>query len=188
MEATAEQSCVWLVELKAEGLKGDDILYVLVEKRISPLQQRSCAIWQMSGPMDQHRMSTFELTKESIFRRAKAISDQKTLKIDWQYGKVPYDRAHPPPSVRFRTTLLHLYLSVFIRGTNYFLRISSGTSLAEPGKMPIGLNPHGAWTEQSRTRRITTPRLIFRSLPPTLGVRFPSSPWTPIVRVMTAGS
>ena len=64
-----------LAELKTEGLKGDDILYVLVEKRVSPLQRRSCTLWQMSGRMDQHRMSTFVLSKESIFRRVKAISD-----------------------------------------------------------------------------------------------------------------
>ena len=61
-------------------------------------------MWQMSGPMDQHRMSTFVLSKESIFRRVKAISDQKTIKIDWHYGKEPYSREDPPPSVRFRTT------------------------------------------------------------------------------------
>ena len=35
-----------LAELKTEGLKGDDILYVLVEKRVSPLQRRSCTLWQ----------------------------------------------------------------------------------------------------------------------------------------------
>ena len=93
-----------LAELKTEGLKGDDVLYVLVEKRVSPLQQRSCTLWQMSGPMDQHRMSTFVLSKESNFRRVKDISDKKTIKIDWHYDDKPYIRENPPPSVRFRTT------------------------------------------------------------------------------------
>jgi hypothetical protein len=102
-----------LAELKAEGLEGDDILYALVEKRVSPLQRRSCTLWQMSGRMDQHRMSTFVLSKESIYRRVKAISDQKTLKIDWTYGKEPYSREHPPPSVRFRT-ISSSFISVLI--------------------------------------------------------------------------
>ena len=53
-----------LGELEDEGLKGDDLLCVWVERRISPLQKRSCSIWQMSGPMDCNRMSTFALTKD----------------------------------------------------------------------------------------------------------------------------
>ena len=95
-----------LEELVDEGLTGDDLLCVWVERRISPLQKRSCSIWQMSGPMDPNRMSTFVLTKDSIFRRIKAISSTTTLKVDWNYGKEPYSRDHPPPSVCIQMMLI----------------------------------------------------------------------------------
>ena len=88
-----------LGELEDEGLKGDDLLCVWVERRISPLQKRSCSIWQMSGPMDPNRMSTFVLTKDSVLRRVKAISSTTTLKAGWNYGKEPYNRDNPPPSI-----------------------------------------------------------------------------------------
>ena len=95
-----------LGELEDEGLKGDDLLCVWVDRRISPLQKRSCSIWQMSGPMDKNRMSTFVLTEDSILRRVKAISSTATLKVGWKYGKKPYTREDPPPSVRIRTMLV----------------------------------------------------------------------------------
>ena len=102
-----------LEELVDEGLTGDDLLCVWVERRISPLQKRSCSIWQMSGPMDCNRMSTFALMKDSVLRRVKAISSTLTLKAGWNYGKEPYSRDNPPPSVSIRTTVLskpHLLL------------------------------------------------------------------------------
>ena len=71
-----------LEELEDEGLIGDDLLCVWVDRRISPLQKRSCSIWQMSGPMDRHQMSTFVLPKDSVFRRVRAISSTTTLKED----------------------------------------------------------------------------------------------------------
>jgi hypothetical protein len=95
-----------LGELEDEGLTGDDLLCVWVDRRISPLQKRSCSIWQMSGPMDRNRMSTFVLPKDSVFRRVKAISSTTTLKQDWNYGKEPYTRDQPPPSVSIRTMLV----------------------------------------------------------------------------------
>ena len=84
--------------------------------------------------------------------------------------------------------LPHLFLFLFLCSTNYLLRILSVIFLAEPPKTPDGLNPNGAWTEPSKIRRTTTPRLTSRSLPPTLGVRYPSFLWTPIVQAMTAES
>ena len=84
--------------------------------------------------------------------------------------------------------LPHLYLSFLFRSTKYFPRVFSVTFPAELPRILDGLSPHGARTERSKIRRTTTPRLISRSLPPTLGVRSPSFLWTPIVQAMTAGS
>ena len=41
-----------LTMLIAEGLNGDDLLRVWIERRVSPLQQRTHKIWQMSELMD----------------------------------------------------------------------------------------------------------------------------------------
>ena len=71
----------------------------------------------MSGPMDCNRMSTFVLTKDSVLRRVKAISSTLTLKAGWNYGKEPYSRDHPPPSVRTQMTLILTELHLFIRET-----------------------------------------------------------------------
>ena len=89
-----------LMELLAEGLTGDDLLCVWVERRVNPLQKRRHKIWQMSGAMDPNRMSTFSLSKESVRRRVRAIA-QIAIKVNWKYGKEPYTRDDPPPSVSY---------------------------------------------------------------------------------------
>ena len=91
-----------LVELVDEGLTGDDLLCVWIERRISPLQKRTCSIWQMSGVMDPNRMSTFPLSKESVCRRVRAIAQTK-MTSNWEWGKEPYTRENPPPSVSIRS-------------------------------------------------------------------------------------
>ena len=53
--------------------------------------------------MDLHRMSTFTLSKESVYRRVKAIA-RTTMGADWTWGKEPYTRENPPPSVRIEVT------------------------------------------------------------------------------------
>ena len=106
-----------LGELVDEGLTGDDLLCVWIERRISPLQKRSCSIWQMSGPMDCNRMSTFVLTKDSVLRRVKAIATTTTLKAGWKYGKEPYTRDDPPPSVSIRMTPVLSEPHLFVRST-----------------------------------------------------------------------
>ena len=53
----------------------------------------------MSGPLDPNRMSTFELTKESVFRRVKAIARTSMTNGEWQWGKEPYDRHNQAPVV-----------------------------------------------------------------------------------------
>ena len=91
-----------LVDLLAEGLTGDDLLRVWTERRVNPLQKRSHNIWQMSGVMDPNRMSTFPLSKESVCRRVRAIAQTK-MTPNWEWGKEPYTRENPPPSVRIRS-------------------------------------------------------------------------------------
>ena len=102
-----------ILELITEGLTADDLLCVWVERRVNPLQKRTHKIWQMSGAMDPNRMSTFSLSKESVHRRVRAIA-QTTIPANWKYGKEPYTRDDPPPSVSFRTIPFcpnELYLS-----------------------------------------------------------------------------
>ena len=78
-------------------------------------------------------MSTFVLTKDSVLRRVKAISSTTTLQSGWSYGKEPYSRDNPPPSVRTQTILIPLsyfalLLAILIACFGFF----SGTSGAEP--------------------------------------------------------
>ena len=99
-----------LVDLIAEGLTGDDLLRVWIERRVNPLQKRTHKIWQMSGVMDPNRMSTFPLLKESVCRRVKAIAQTK-MTSNWTWGKEPYTREDQPPSVSIRTNFSDLLLS-----------------------------------------------------------------------------
>ena len=106
-----------LKELVDEGLTGDDLLCVWIEKRISPLQKSTCSIWQMSGLIDPNRMSTFPLSKDSVLRRVKAIATTTTLEAGWKYGKEPYSRDNPPPSVSIRTMLILSEPYLLVRNT-----------------------------------------------------------------------
>ena len=124
-----------LKELVDEGLTGDDLLCVWIEKRISPLQKRRCNIWQMSGPMDCNRMSTFVLTKDSVFRRVKAIATMVTLEAGWRYGKEPYTRDDPPPSVSTRKIVVLTEPHLLSEVSDICPRICSATFRAELYKM-----------------------------------------------------
>jgi hypothetical protein len=87
-----------IVNLKKEGLSGDDLLATFISRRISPLQLRTHKICHMSGRHDPNRFTTVELSKAQVWKRARAIATT-AMPIDWQYGKEPYDRAHLPPTV-----------------------------------------------------------------------------------------
>ena len=63
-----------LVDLLAEGMTCDDLLRTFIDRRVNPLQRRTHKMCYMSGPLDPNRMSTFELTPESVFRRVKAVA------------------------------------------------------------------------------------------------------------------
>ena len=105
-EARAEMELIHqaLLDLIVEGLTADDLLRLWTERRVSPLQKRSIKMCYMSGTMDPHRMSTFGLSKESIYRRVKAIVRTEMKDGDWAWGKEPYNRTNPPPSVSARTS------------------------------------------------------------------------------------
>ena len=58
----------------------------------------------MSEEMDPNRMLTFILSKESVYRRVKAIA-RTTMGPNWTWGKTPYTRHDQPPAVNIRTNL-----------------------------------------------------------------------------------
>ena len=72
-----------LKQLLAEGMTGDDLLRTFVDRRINPLQLRTHKMCVMSGLFDPNRMSTFELSKEEVFRRVKAIAQTKMEDGNW---------------------------------------------------------------------------------------------------------
>ena len=85
-------------------MTGDDLLRTFVERRINPLQLRTHKMCVMSGILDPNRMSTFELSKEEVFRRVKAIAQTQMTDGNWQWGKEPHDRHHQASAVSARTT------------------------------------------------------------------------------------
>ena len=52
----------------------------------------------MSGPLDPTRTSTFELRKDAIRRRVKAIATVR-MTPDWGWGLEPHSRGNLPPTV-----------------------------------------------------------------------------------------
>ena len=82
-----------------EGLKPADLLADFIMHRVSPLQLRPHLISEMSGRRDPFRMSTKEMPVSEIVRLVNHISDCKLSESEWQFGKQPYSRAHPPPAV-----------------------------------------------------------------------------------------
>lgn len=88
-----------LVDLLAEGMTGDDLLQAFTDLRVNPLQKRTHKMCHLSGPLDPNRMSTFELSKGSVFRRVKAIARTSMTSANWQWGKEPYNRHNQAPVV-----------------------------------------------------------------------------------------
>ena len=64
----------FVIQLKGEGMTGDDLVATFVSQRISPLQHRTHKICHMSGRHDPNRHTTVELTKAKIRKRVKAIA------------------------------------------------------------------------------------------------------------------
>ena len=67
--------------------------------------------------MDPNRMSTFPLSNESVCRRVKAIAQTK-MTSNWTWGKEPYTREDPPPSVSIQSNSADP--NDFLRSEAYF--------------------------------------------------------------------
>ena len=93
------------VMIQSEGLTGADLVAAFVERRVLPLQSRPHMMCQMSGRFDPSQLSTRELPHAEVSYIVNYISNCK-LTEDWQYGKSPYSRANPPPTVSFSSLLL----------------------------------------------------------------------------------
>ena len=132
-----------LLDLLVEGLTADNLLRTWIERRVSPLQQHSHKMCFMSGAMDPNRMSTFELSKESIYRRVRAIARTEMKDGNWAWGKQPYDRENPPPSVRARAFFLpnQLFISASHCSCLCCSMISLGMRVKITGNHPVA----GAW-------------------------------------------
>ena len=87
-----------LPQLKEAGLTGEDLVTTFVSRRVSPLQRRVHKIFHMSVPLDPTRTSTFELTKEQVRRRIKAIATVQ-MSVEWEWGLEPHSRNNLPPAV-----------------------------------------------------------------------------------------
>ena len=83
---------------QAEGLTGPDLLAAFVTRRVLPLQSRPHLICQMSGQLDPSRMCTKEMPREEVAYMVNYLANCK-LTEEWQFGKEPYSRANPPPTV-----------------------------------------------------------------------------------------
>ena len=73
-----------LIQLMNEGMTGDDFLRTFVGRRINPLQDRTHKMCVMSDRHDSNRMTTFELSKEEVYRRVKAIARTSMENGEWQ--------------------------------------------------------------------------------------------------------
>ena len=86
------------VMVQSEGLTGPDLLAAFVTRRVLPLQSRPHLIYQMSGQLDPSRMCTKEMPREEVAYMVNYLANCK-LTEEWQFGKEPYSRANPPPTV-----------------------------------------------------------------------------------------
>ena len=85
--------------MRSEGLTRPDLLTAFVARRVLPLQGQPHMICQMSGHQYPSRMCTKEMPHSEIAHLVNYISNCKLPVVEWQFGKEPYSRAHPPPAV-----------------------------------------------------------------------------------------
>ena len=85
--------------VQSEGLTGPHLLAAFVTRRVLPLQSRPHLICQMSGQLDPSRMCTKDMPHEEVAFMVNYLANCK-LTEEWQFGKEPYSRAIPPPTVR----------------------------------------------------------------------------------------
>ena len=83
---------------QSEGLSGSDLLAAFVTRRVLPLQSRPHLICQMCGQLDPSRMCTKDMPHDEVAYMVNYLANCK-LSAEWQFGKEPYCRANPPPTV-----------------------------------------------------------------------------------------
>ena len=66
----------------------------------------------MSGQLDPSRMCTKEMPQHDAADMVNYLANCQ-LSEDWQFGKEPYSRANPPPTVR--SPSLFLFVAEFLR-------------------------------------------------------------------------
>ena len=86
------------VMIQSEGLTGSDLLAAFVARRVLPLQSRPHLICQMSGQLDPSRMCTKDMPHDEVAHMVNYLANCK-LSAEWRFGKEPYSRAHPLPTV-----------------------------------------------------------------------------------------
>ncbi|KAE8806069.1 hypothetical protein D1007_17747 [Hordeum vulgare] len=96
--AEVVQIGVYLESLKDRALLGRDLLTTMMTRWILPLHRRHHLICQMSGRYDPCRLSTKNFHASAVAKNVNQISSANMNEGgDWEWGLVPYDRAHPPP-------------------------------------------------------------------------------------------
>ena len=139
---------LWVM-IQSEGLTGPDLLATFVTRWVLPLQSRPHLICQMSGQLDPSRMCTKDMPHDEVAHMVNYLANCK-LSVEWQFGKEPYSRAHPPPTVCSLFPFLLLVLSPSFSWPT----LTSRHVLAEPspstcgrdsgGGSPISPRPGGA--------------------------------------------
>ena len=76
-----------------------DLLIAFVERRVHPLQGRPHLICRMSGHRDPSWMCTKEMPPAEVALMVNEITDLKVSEESWRFGKRPYSRDNPPPTV-----------------------------------------------------------------------------------------
>ena len=87
-----------LEDLLRRKLYSDDLLWVFVARRVSPLQRCEHKICHMGGPLDPMRISRHDLDRVTVKRRVKAIASSD-MEDQWKWGVKPYFRERHPTSV-----------------------------------------------------------------------------------------
>ena len=113
--------------IRSEGLVGSDLLAAFVARRVLPLQSRPHLICQMSGQLDLSQMCTKDMPHEEVAHMVNYLANCK-LSAEWRFGKEPYSRAHPPPTVGSPFPFLLLVLSTSSSSPT----LTSRHALAEP--------------------------------------------------------
>ena len=85
-----------LEELLKQDFNADDLLCMMVARRVCPLQRRVHKICHMSGRLDPTRLSRHLLDRSDVMKRVRAIATS-TLKDDWVWHVKPFHRDRRAP-------------------------------------------------------------------------------------------